>query len=102
MFIMQITHLRLSPIAAEELSKSKYDEVQRWLKSWTCLNNYEAVVGETYDEALFNLKQQVKHYDQTVRSYHFEFKHSAVEVKDNKFWSQALLSGVSSWKTTID
>ena len=52
MFIMQITHLRLSPIAAEELSKSKYDEVQRWLKSWTCLNNYEAVVGETYDEAL--------------------------------------------------
>lgn len=93
MHIMQIVEVRLLGSAQDALSYAAYMRTSDWLKTWSCLSNFKAVIAEDLEEAFKACRKQL---DQLLvpfslrsvglRPEYFEFKVADQEVKDGTFW----------------
>lgn len=51
-YIMQIVSIRLIPSWKSILSAKDVAEIEDWLSSWTCVNNFECCIESSYEDAL--------------------------------------------------
>lgn len=94
MNIVQVVHIRLTERAKYELSKASYDRAEEWLKHWTPVGNFQAVIAESREEALKAATKMLHESlcpswmrkESGVFPWHFEFEVSHQEVKNSRFW----------------
>lgn len=92
MNVMQIVAVRLKQETENKITKQQYDQITEWLKQWTCITNFQAILAESREKALEecrkDLKEKLLPYwlkDKIMPSM-FEFEVSEQTVVNNRFW----------------
>lgn len=91
MVIMQVVEIGLRCCAGNNLSKNRYDSVSEWLKHWSPINNFQAVIAPNECAALEMTRDELRanllpSFMADISLDNFYFKVSSQEVIDNRFW----------------
>lgn len=94
MHITQIVEVKLRGSAKDSLSYNAVTSVEEWLKQWTCLKNFKAIISDTEEQGIEKCREMLR--AELVPSWlqyrgvmpeHFSFEVSSQEVdKDGRFW----------------
>ena len=93
-FVMRVHNVYLSHHAQNILSMRVYQEVKEWLTQWTCKSNFKAVLCETRESGIDELRSDLAENlipswmkSQGVTTECFVFDIASADVKDGRFWS---------------
>lgn len=99
MYITQVVEVNLRDSAKDSLSYNVVTSVEEWLKQWTCLGNFKAIISDTREQGIEKCREMLRAElvppwlaHRGVKPEHFSFEVSSQEVdKDGRFWLSSSL-----------
>lgn len=92
-----IVEVRLRSSAAHTLSHAAHTRTTEWLSQWTPRNNFKAVLTDSFEKALDELRSDIKAHlvpswltSLGVTPAMFEFRVADREILNNRFWPENL------------
>ena len=93
MYITQVVEVKLRDSAKDSLSYNVVTSVEEWLKQWTCLGNFKAIISNTREQGIEKCRKMLRAELVPPWLAHRGVKPEQVspqEVdKDGRFWLSA-------------